>query len=256
MFPMQLLPISTSRLSPGDSLLDELMKENFVENDIVVISSKVIATSENAVIDLTKLKPSDEAKEWSAQCGRTPEFCEAVKSEIQRMNGKVIGHCPGAMLTEVRPNGLPSGSILTANAGLDESNVPKGSTIGWPSDPVNSGNDLRTAIKKKQNVNVAIVISDSCVRPRRWGVTAFALTIAGLDPLSPQQGKKDLYGKELRITTEAIADQLATAANFLMGNADQATPAVIIRKHGLTLSEFSGWVPGIEPDEDLFSGIL
>ena len=79
------------------------------------------------------------------------------------------------------------------------------------------------------------------------GVTAFALVCVGLDPLLSQQGVEDLFGKPLRITTEAIADQLATAANFVMGNAGQSTPAAIIRAHGLRLSDFAGWVPGIEP---------
>ena len=72
----------------------------------------------------------------------------------------------------------------------------------------------------------------------------------------PQKGKQDLFGKELKITTEAIADQLATVANTLMGNASQATPVVIIRDHGLPFSDLAGWVPGIEPSEDLFRGIL
>ncbi len=253
---MQLLPIQTAKFAPGDALIDELLKTKFQDDDVIVISSKVIAISENFVTDLSKMKVSDAAKEWSAQCGRTPEFCEAVKRETERLHGEVVGHCPGAMLTEVRPEGLRIGSILTANAGLDESNVPTGTTIGWPEDPISSVKKIRAAIEQKQNVKVAVMISDSCCRPRRWGVTAFALTVSGLDPLSPQAGRKDLFGKELRITTEAVADQLATAANFLMGNANQATPAVIIRDHGIELSDFTGWVDGIEPADDLFAGIL
>ena len=75
---------------------------------------------------------------------------------------------------------------------------------------------------------------------------------SGLDPLLSQKGKTDLFGKPLKITTEAVADQLATAANFLMGNAAQSIPAVIIRDHGLTLSDWEGWIPGIEPEKDLF----
>lgn len=253
---MQLLPISTSKILPGDSITAELLKTTFQNGDIVVISSKVIATSESAVIDLSTMDPSNEAMEWSKQCGRSAVFCEAVKEEMERLHGEAVGFCPGAILTEVRPKGLKQGSILTANAGLDESNVPTGTTIGWPVDPLLSVKKIRDEIEQKQNVKIAVIITDSCCRPRRWGVTAFALTVSGLDPLSPQAGKKDLFDKELRITTEAIADQLATAANFLMGNADQATPAVIIREHGIELSDFTCWVDGIEPSEDLFAGIV
>ena len=98
--------------------------------------------------------------------------------------------------------------------------------------------------------SVAILLSDSCCRPGRLGVVAFALVCAGMDPLKSEVGRKDLFGKELRFTNEAIADQLATAANAVMGNAGQSTPAAIIRDHGRTLSDFCGWVEGIEAKND------
>ena len=170
-----------------------------------------------------------------------------------------------------------TGTILVANAGLDESNVPEGYAMGWPRDPVASVAKLREELEEhiKRNKGnrgdkgdsplslvspvsplCALILTDSCCHPRRIGVTAFAMTVSGLDPLQSQKGENDLFGKPLRITTEAIADQLATAANFLMGNAGQSVPAVLVRDHGLTLSEWEGWVPGIEPKEDLFTGVL
>lgn len=85
------------------------------------------------------------------------------------------------------------------------------------------------------------------------GVTAFALVVVGFDPIENYIGKKDLFGRQLLVTREARADQLATAANFLMGNADQAIPAVIVRGHGLPFSDFAGWVPGIKKEEDMFN---
>ena len=103
---------------------------------------------------------------------------------------------------------------------------------------------------------IAVILSDSCCRPRRWGVTAYALAVAGIDPLHDQKGAHDLYGREIRITQEAVADQLATAANMLMGNADASTPAVIMRDHKTPLSDYEGWVPGIAREEDLFAGLL
>jgi F420-0:gamma-glutamyl ligase len=180
------------------------------------------------------------------------------------------------------------GVILTANAGMDESNTPEGTAIGWPEDPVKSAKGIRQRImqnsdqflvsscwllvrkiirngifgKLKTNNyqlttrRLAVLITDSCVRPRRWGVVAFALTCAGIDPFKDEAGNDDLFGKKLKITREATADQLATAANMLMGNAGQSVPAVIIRDHGLTLSDYEGWVPGIDPEEDLFKGIV
>lgn len=254
---MQLISLVTSVLKSGDDLLSILMQSaSFQENDILVLSSKVSAMVEGSAIDLTSWSPSDDAKKWSAQCGRSAEFCEAVLQETERLHGSIVGTCPGALLTEVRPDGLKKGSILTANAGLDQSNVQEGYAIGWPKDPVKSVREMRSRIKEKTGKNIAIIMTDSCCRPRRLGVTAFALAVSGIDPLVSQAGKSDLFGHPLRITTEAIADQLATAANFLMGNAAQATPAVIIRNHGLLLCEYEGWVDGIEPTEDLFAGIL
>lgn len=254
---LELLPIHTATLGAHDALEDILMSQmKFEDGDILVVSSKVCAVTEGHIISLGSVTPSGEATAYAQQTGRSPEFMQAVLDETLRLNGKVSGTCPGALLTEVRPAGLPVGSILTANAGLDESNTPHGTTIGWPRDPVKSGNRIRMGIEHGQQKKVGVIISDSCCRPRRWGVTAFALTVSGFEPLSPQAGRKDLFGRELRITTEAISDQLATAGNFLMGNADQATPAVVIRGAEIPLSDTEGWVPGIEPEEDLFKGII
>ena len=303
---MKLLPVQTSRIEPGDDLehilRDALQMTNgkLQADDILVISSKAVATAEGRIVDLSSLTPSEEAKTLSKQCGRSPEFCEAVLEETKKRNGIVKGTCPGAILTELKPwgasidspdhlstrPGAPGlareecGTILTANAGLDESNTRQGTAVGWPEDPVKSAMILRSGFEEFvgarhwralwKNILIpgaaarhpytrpclAVIVTDSCVRPRRWGVTAFALAVAGIDPLRDEAGREDLFGRKLRITKEAIADQLATAANMLMGNADQSIPAVIIRNHGFTLSDFAGWVPGIEPEEDLFNGII
>lgn len=280
---MLLLPIHTPILKPGDALADILMKSaKILSGDIVVISSKAIATIEGAMIDLRTLKPSPDAVDLSNKIERTPSFCEGLIKELIRLNGTIISTCPGAALTELRPQGLASGSILIANAGLDESNVKKGCAIGWPGDPVLSVRRLREQLRAETAKRVeraerkylnsasslpsspsqpflpslAIILTDSSCTPRRTGVTAIALTVSGLDPLQSMKGEHDLFRKPLRITTEAVADQLATAANFLMGNAGQSVPAVIIRDHGLTLSDWEGWVPGIEADQDLFRGVV
>jgi coenzyme F420-0:L-glutamate ligase / coenzyme F420-1:gamma-L-glutamate ligase len=255
---MRILPIRTPTLVTGDHLAAILCIHAPINaGDIIVISSKAIATAEGAAIDLRTITPSKPASDWAAKTGsRSPAFIQAVLNETERLHGKVTGTCPGALLTEVRPDGLPKGSILTANAGLDESNVGQNFCIGWPKDPVASARMLRSELEKKTSGRIAVIITDSCCRPRRLGVTAFALTVSGIQPLVPQMGRDDLFGKKLHITTEAVADQIATAANFVMGNAGQSVPAAIIRDHGLELSNFEGWVPGIEPEEDLFKGII
>lgn len=207
-------------------------------------------------MDLSALRISPEAERWAAQCGRSAAFRQAVLNETQRMHGTVAGSCPKAMLCELKPEGLERGSILAVNAGVDTSNVPEGFAVGWPKDPVATARLLRETLRKESGKNVAVLITDSCCRPRRLGVTAMALTVCGFEPLVTQIGTRDLFGNTLTMTYEAIADQLATAANFLMGNANQCVPGVVVRGHGLAMSDFCGWVAGIDPGEDLFQGLL
>jgi coenzyme F420-0:L-glutamate ligase / coenzyme F420-1:gamma-L-glutamate ligase len=261
---MRLIPVPTPLLSKGDDLVEPIIRAGLAHGDIVVVSSKAVATIEGRLIRLSTITPSTEAEEWSRRCGRSPAFRQAVLDEAERMNGRILPGCPEAMLTELKPTGLPSGVILVANAGLDESNAPEGFAVGWPADPVASVRRLCREIEKclppapapatGRGLGIGTILSDSTCRPRRFGVTAMALTVSGLDPLRSLVGTHDLYGKELQMTQEAIADQLATAANILMGNAAESIPAVIIRDHGIPLSDYEGWVPGIEPEEDLFGG--
>jgi len=245
--PVELLPIQTPILRPGDDLAAILLKYGTIQSDdIVAVSSKAVATVEGRRIDYKNIRPTPEAHAWAARCGGSPEFRQAILEETARMNGTILPGCPQAMLTELKPGGFPEGVLLAANAGLDESNVQSGCCIGWPIDPVRSVQLLH------KQLHTAVLLTDSTCRPRRLGVTALALTVSGFDPLRSLIGMKDLFGKDLRLTQEAVADQLATAANMLMGNAGESVPAMIIRNHGIPFSNFEGWVPGIAPKDDLF----
>jgi coenzyme F420-0:L-glutamate ligase/coenzyme F420-1:gamma-L-glutamate ligase len=279
---MLILPIRTPTLKPGDDLAAILGATGMIEvGDIVVLSSKAVATVEGSAIDLRTIKPKNEAEELAKICHQDAHFTQAILKETKRMNGEVVGTCPWALLTSLKPEGMNRGRILCPNAGLDQSNVEKGWAIGWPEDPVESVRRIRkqleyparepkkprqpmkprnvrnsldssVTLKSLESFRIGVLLSDSCCRPGRSGVVAFALVCAGMDPLKSEVGRKDLFGKELRFTNEAVADQLATAANAVMGNAGQSTPAAIIRDHGQTLSDFSGWVEGIEEEEDLY----
>lgn len=251
---MLLVPLPTPRLSPGDNLA-RLLQAQTQPGDILVVASKAIATMEGAFIDLPELLISKRARSCAEKTGRTSEFCQAVLQELKRLNGIEKGACPGAILTELRPEGLARGTILVPNAGLDESNAPKGKAIGWPQNPVLSISRLRSSIKEATGNDIAVILSDSVCYPRRQGVTAIALAVSGFDPIADIRGTSDIYGKKLSITTEAVADQLATAANALMGNGGQSIPAVIVRGHGVPLSSYEGWVEGVEGEKDLF-GLL
>ncbi len=246
---MQMIPLKTQLLCANDDLSAVLKRTSTIQpDDIVVITSKVVATCEDAFVDLRTIGVSDKARAEAKTTGRSPEFCQAVLDETARMNGKVIGRCPGAMLCLVRPT--KAMHIVAANAGMDQSNVPEGTALGWPSNAAASAKRLR------RELGCAVIIIDSCCAALRTGISAYALACAGIDPIRDERGKPDLFGRTLRITRDAIADELAAAASVLIGNAAQATPAVIVRDHGLPKSDFADWVPTFSPEEDLFKDVL
>lgn len=247
---MLVLPVHTPLLSRDSDLAGEILKNVRIEKgDILVISSKAIAITEGAAVDLTKILPSAEAETLSKECHQDPRFTEFVLTETQRMNGAVAGVSPHVLLTALKPQGM-KGRILCPNAGADQSNIGKDAAIGWPHDPAESVRSL------SQKLGVPVIMSDSCCIPARLGVTAFALACSGIDPFRSEVGRKDLFGKTMRMTQEAVADQLAVAANAVMGNSAQSVPAAIIRGTGIPSSDFSGLIDGIEPENDLFRGIL
>lgn len=246
---MHILPLRTDLLRAGDDLTTALRAAGDPRNDdIIVISSKAIATSERAFIDLSSLVISDSAYLEAEKTGRTAAFCQAVLDETARMNGRIVGRCPGALLCLVHP--APEIWIVAANAGMDQSNVPDGTALGWPVDSAAS------ALRLQHELECAVIVTDSCCTPLRTGITAYALACAGVDPIRDERGTPDLFGKPLRITRDNVVDELAAAGNFLMGNAAQATPAVIVRGHGLPPSDYAGWVPTFPPEEDLFRDVV
>jgi coenzyme F420-0:L-glutamate ligase len=250
---MELLPIKTPVLKAGDSLASILMDSADIhDGDIVVVSSKAVATVENAAISLADITVSKKAKRLEKKYKKSADYYQAVLDETQRMNGTIIQSVSGIVLTELRPDGLQEGSILVPNAGLDRSNIADGYVIGWPKDPIESAQKIRTAIDR----DIAVIITDSGLFPRRKGVISFALTVAGFDPFASMIGQPDLFGRAIHVTEEALADQLATAANFLMGNTNQSTPAVAIRGHGIPFNDFSGWVQGIEREKDMYHKVI
>lgn len=250
---MQLVPISTPLLKPGDQLADVLnQKSDLKDGDILVISSKAVATVEGAAIDLATVEVTPKAQELADTYGKSPAYYQVVLNETARMNGSIIQSVNGVVLTELVPDGLVEGTVLVPNAGIDKSNVEEGYVIGWPKDPVQSLKDLQKDLGK----DIAIILTDSGLCPRRMGVAAFALACIGIDPFVSMIGTADLFGNEIRVTQEALADQLATAANTIMGNTNQSTPAVLVRSLAYEQSDFCGWVPGIQREKDIYHGVI
>ena len=140
--------------------------------DIIVLSSKVVSMSEGSLIDLSHIEVSEEAMAWDARLHRKqcdPAFRQAVLDEAERMHGRVLGHCPNAMLTELKPGGLTEGTIIVCNAGLDQSNVGEHFAIGWPRDPVTSVKRLRRSLERHICATIPMKLSYMPVQPWNHG---------------------------------------------------------------------------------------
>ncbi|MEM3585887.1 MAG: coenzyme F420-0:L-glutamate ligase [Candidatus Jordarchaeaceae archaeon] len=230
---MCLYPLHTKILVPGDNLTSIIIKE--IENqrlppledgDIIVITSKAVASTEGRIVKLSNVKPSEEAHRLAKETELEPEFVELVIRESEKIYGGVYR----AMLT-LKDN------ILQANAGIDKSNVPSGYAVLLPENPTRSAHTIRNQIYEKTGRKIGVIIADSRTQPLRLGTTGFALAVAGFKPVIDERGKKDIYGNVLRITRRAIADNLACAAEILMGEGSEQIPVVIIKGAPVEMTE-------------------
>jgi len=221
---MRLYAVKTGIIKAGDNLveviLETLKKQNLKleDNDILAVTSKIIAYAEKRVEKLSEVTPSGKAKKLAQQFSLQPEFAELILREAD----KIYGGVEKAVLT------LKNG-VLTANAGIDNKNAPVSSVVLWPSNTNNWVKHIREEIKRKTRKRVAVLIVDSGLAPLRIGTTGLALAVAGFRPVKDCRNKKDLYGKPVVITRHAVADDLASAAHLLMGEAAEKTPVVLIK---------------------------
>jgi coenzyme F420-0:L-glutamate ligase len=250
---MTLYPLHTKILVPGDDLISIIIKEieeqkvPLEDEDIIVITSKAVASSEGRIVKLSDVKPSEEAYRIAKEIELEPEFVELVIRESEIVYGGVFR----ALLT-LKDN------ILQANAGIDKSNVPSGYAVLLPEDPTRSAHAIRNQIYERTGHKLGVIIADSRTQPLRLGNIGFALGVAGFKPVVDERGKKDLYGNTLRITRRAVADNLACAAEVLMGEGSEQIPVVIIK--GAPVETTEEYVDGsqmiIPPEECMYFGTL
>jgi len=220
---MQVIGVALPIIKPGDNLPEMILIAadkvgGLRDGDVLVISSKIVATSQGRIKELSRIKPSTRAKKIAVRSGQAPEFVELVLHEAD----KVLRVCKGAILT------IKEG-LICANAGADLSNAPRGQTILMPAKPDTAAEALRKALSEGSGAKIGVVISDSVVRPLRLGTVGQAIGVAGIEPVIDCRGQPDIYGRPLKITFRAIADQLATAAELVMGEANEKIPVVIVR---------------------------
>jgi coenzyme F420-0:L-glutamate ligase len=221
---MKLFALKTEIVKSGDSLADvalEAMKKQNLkleDNDLLALASKVVSCAEGRTAKLSDVKPSEKARQLARRYSLQPEFAELVLREADAIYGGV----EKAILAL-------KGGTIAPNAGMDNKNAPFGSVILWPIDPKKSAENIRDELKRKTSRNVSVLIVDSGLVPLRIGTIGLALAVAGFKPIRDIRGEKDLYGKPLVITRHAVADDLASAAHLLIGEAEERTPVVLIR---------------------------
>jgi len=222
---MQLIAIKTRLIKPNSDLAETILdsisaqKLKIDNGDVLAVASKVVATVQNQVRKLSSVKPSKQARKLARTYALEPNFVEIVLQEADRVYGGV----QKALLAL-------KDDILTANAGVDHKNAPKGYAVAWPKEPYVTAEKLGKEISEATDKRVGVIIVDSRVTPLRVGTSGLALAVAGFEPVKDHRGETDLYGKPILITRHAVADDLASAAHLLMGESSEQTPFVLIKE--------------------------
>jgi coenzyme F420-0:L-glutamate ligase / coenzyme F420-1:gamma-L-glutamate ligase len=239
-------------VKPGDDLVELIasaVKRNGVEpraQDVLVVAQKIVSKAEGRIVDLATVEPSAKARTLAAEVDKDPRLVEVILSESVR----VVRARRNVLIVEHRLG------FIMANAGVDQSNVAPadGSSraLLLPEDPDRSAETLRNGLAAETGIDLAVVINDSFGRAWRQGTAGVAIGVAGLPALIDLRGRPDLFGRTLEVSVIGFADEVAAAASLVMGQADEATPVVLIR--GLRWSAPESAAASIirSANEDLF----
>ena len=229
---LEIIPIhGLPEIRPGDDLIGLLLDslghshERLAAGDVIVVAQKVVSKSEGRLVRLADVVPSDRARRMAEESGKDPRQLEVVLSETR----EILRWERGVLICETHHG------FVCANAGVDRSNAGAPDTVVLlPVNPDASAARLRAEIASRARVTVAVVITDTFGRAWREGHTNVAIGIAGLPALKRYVGQRDPEGYELRVTEIAMADEIAAAAELVMGKLDRC-PVAIVR--GLAFDE-------------------
>ena len=191
------------------------------EDDVLVVTQKIVSKAEGAIVDLTTIEPSPVAVQFAKRWDRDARQVEVVIREARR----VVRMAHGVIITET-PHGF-----VCANGGIDASNVgPRSGDVVTllPSDPDASCDAIRIAIRDRLAHDLPVVMSDSFGRPWRWGIVDVAIGVSGLLPLDDLRGEPDADGRVMHSTVRAVADELASAAELVLGKS-AGRPLALVR---------------------------
>ena len=224
---LQIIPIKTQKEIGIDVNLVDLILESSEINDgdILVFSQKIVSKSEGRILSLSSVNPSLLANGIASSYGKDPRLVELILSESKR----IVRMENGIIIVETKHG------FVCANAGIDESNVQDGYAVLLPEDPDKSANLLKERIEQKTGKNTAVIISDTFGRPFRLGQTDVAIGIAGIEPILDYIGKPDTFGKVMQVTAIAIADEICSATELVMGKVRKC-PIAIVRNYNFNFS--------------------
>ena len=204
----------------SEIIKDSILKSNhdLQDGDIILIAETLISKAEGNIIKLDDVIPSQKAIEIAEVCKKDPKLVEVILQN----STEVVEVGPNFIITETKHG------FVCANAAIDESNVDDGLATPVPENPDDSAREIREFLEKEFGKELAVIITDTQGRAFRVGAIGTAIGCSGINPLWVRVGEKDLYGRELETTEIATADELASAASLIMGQADEGLPVVII----------------------------
>jgi coenzyme F420-0:L-glutamate ligase/coenzyme F420-1:gamma-L-glutamate ligase len=221
---LHIIPIPLSaEIRPGDSLAEKLIEvlkhQKLRSGDILIVKHKIVSKAEGQFVKLDRIKPSSGSRAWARRYQLDPRVAELAVTQSRR----VVRRRHGVLITETRHG------LICANSGVDVSNVNGGQhALLLPEDPDRSAAQLHRELKKRLKLSIPVIITDSFGRPWREGLTEVAIGVAGMKALHDYRGRRDPYGYPLRVSVDAVADELACAAGLVCGKLSR-TPACIIR---------------------------
>ena len=232
-------------IKPGDNLCRSIVTSlgdfRVEPGTLFVVAQKVISKAEGRIVQLDSVVPSASALQWAGKYDKDARMVEVVFREARR----IVRMDRGVLIVETQHG------FVCANAGVDASNAPKGTVVLLPADPDRSAAKLCADLGHALNVQVAVIISDTFGRPWRQGLTNIALGVAGFSPVIDYRGQLDSYGRSLQSTVLAVADELAAAAELVMGKT-LGIPVAVVEGLHFTPSSGSGRELIRPPEEDLF----
>ncbi len=197
-------------------------------HDVIVVTHVAVSKSEGNIVNLDEVKPSQKAIEIAEQTNKDPALVEVILRETK----EIVRIGQNSIITET------NSGVICANAGVDRSNVSGDrNVVPLPENPNASAARIRREIMQLSGVEVAVIVSDTHGRPFRLGEINIAVGFAGFKPIRDRRGEKDLFGYVLRIKQTAIADELSSAAELVIGQANEGIPAAIVRGYNYTADE-------------------